>query len=184
MYTSSLLFYIFVLMNWIEKNILAFCLMFCAVSAFSQSDTTQSITDVLAESKDGYGTITINQDPRIQELVNTHVAINKANSGKVQGWRVQIYNSSGTNSRNEAQNVRKLFLSKYPDMGAYLIYQPPFFKIRVGDFRTKDEAYTFYKKLLSDFPVSYLIADQINYPTLIETSAEKSDLDKLLEEVR
>ena len=118
MYTSSLLFYIFVLMNWIEKNILAFCLMFCAVSAFSQSDTTQSISDVLAESKDGYGTITINQDPRIQELVNTHVAINKANSGKVQGWRVQIYNSSGTNSRNEAQNVRKLFLSKYPDMGA------------------------------------------------------------------
>ena len=140
MYTSSLLFYIFVLMNWIGKNILAFCLMFCAVSAFSQSDTTQSITDVLAETKDGYGTITINQDPRIQELVNTHVAINKSNSGKVQGWRVQIYNSSGTNSRNEAQNVRKLFLSKYPDMGAYLIYQPPFFKIRVGDFRTYEEA--------------------------------------------
>ena len=74
--------------------------------------------------------------------------------------------------------------AKYPDMGAYLIYQPPFFKIRVGDFRTKDEAYTFYKKLLSDFPVSYLIADQINYPVLIETSVEKSDLDKLLEEVR
>ncbi|MCQ2959008.1 MAG: SPOR domain-containing protein [Bacteroidales bacterium] len=130
------------------------------------------------------GTITIEQDPRIPELINTHIDINKANNGKIAGWRVQIYNSSGTNSRTEAQNARKLFLSKYPDVGAYLIYQPPFFKIRVGDFRSKSEAYCFYKQLLPDFPVSYLISDQINYPKLqTKQEDETSDLDKLLEEV-
>ncbi|MBR5434632.1 MAG: SPOR domain-containing protein [Bacteroidales bacterium] len=132
-----------------------------------------------------YGTITINQDPRIAELVNTHIEINKANNGKIQGWRVQIYNSSGTNSRSEVQNARKLFLSKYPDVGAYLIYQPPFFKIRVGDFRSKDEAYSFYKQILTDFPVSYLISDQINYPALKTTEDNiTTDLNKLLEEIK
>ena len=71
---------------------------------------------VFAQTSDenaNYGTITINQDPRIAELVNTHIEINKANNGKIPGWRVQIYNSSGTNSRTEVQNARKLFLSKY-----------------------------------------------------------------------
>ncbi len=143
---------------------------------------------VFAQTSDenaNYGTITINQDPRIAELVNTHIEINKANNGKIPGWRVQIYNSSGTNSRTEVQNARKLFLSKYPDVGAYLIYQPPFFKIRVGDFRSKDEAYSFYKQILADFPVSYLISDQINYPTL-KTPEDKvtTDLNKMLEEIR
>ncbi len=140
-------------------------------------------TTVFAQTEPTEGTVTIEQDQRIQELVNTHIEINKTNNGKVAGWRVQIYNSSGTNSRTEAQNARKLFLSKYPDVGAYLIYQPPFFKIRVGDFRSKDEAYSFYKQLLPDFPVSYLISDQINYPKL-QTKQETLDLDKLLEEVK
>jgi len=131
----------------------------------------------------GEGAIIINQDHQIQELVERHVAINKANEGKIQGWRVQIYNSSGTNSRSEAQTARKQFLAKYPEVGAYLIYQPPFFKIRVGDFRTKDAAYTFYKKILSDFPVSYLITDQINYPKLETPQPETSPLDELLDGV-
>lgn len=136
---------------------------------FAQVDSTQ------------WGVITINQDARIEQLVERHIELNKSAKGTISGWRVQIYNSSGTNSRAEAQNVRKLFLSKYPDIGAYLIYQPPFFKIRVGDFRTKDEAYSLYKKLLTDFPVSYLITDHINLPQL-QIDGEKSELDKLLEE--
>ncbi|MCQ2607153.1 MAG: SPOR domain-containing protein [Bacteroidales bacterium] len=151
------------------KKLLVIVCVMLSLGAFAQVDTTQ------------YGVITITQDSRIQELLNTHKALAKEQNGTMTGWRVQIYNSSGTNSRTEAQNKRKLFLSKYPDIGAYLIYQPPFFKIRVGDFRTKDEAYALYKKLLVDFPVSYLITDKINFPAL-QSEEELSDLDKLLQE--
>ncbi|MBQ3677778.1 MAG: SPOR domain-containing protein [Bacteroidales bacterium] len=157
------------------KQFILIVLMLASATVFAQT----------SDENTNYGTITINQDPRIAELVNTHIEINKANNGKILGWRVQIYNSSGTNSRTEVQNARKLFLSKYPDVGAYLIYQPPFFKIRVGDFRSKDEAYSFYKQILADFPVSYLISDQINYPAL-KTPEDKvtTDLNKMLEEIR
>lgn len=152
------------------RNTLLILFLFLASTTFSQNDTLKE------------GTITINQDERISELVDRHIEINKATEGKIAGWRVQIYNSSGTNSRIEAQNARKLFLSKYPEVGAYLIYQPPFFKIRVGDFRTKEEAYSFYKQVLSDFPVSYLVSDQINFPKLKGKKTEESDLE-LLEKI-
>lgn len=159
------------------KQVVFIVLMFASAAVYAQSGEGNSESD--------YGTIVINQDPRIAELVNAHIDINKANNGKIQGWRVQIYNSSGTNSRSEVQNARKLFLSKYPDVGAYLIYQPPFFKIRVGDFRSKDEAYCFYKQILADFPVSYLISDQINYPVLKTVDDNvTTDLNKMLEEIR
>lgn len=152
------------------RNTLLILFIVLTSTAFSQNNTPEE------------GTITINQDERISELVDRHIEINKASEGKIAGWRVQIYNSSGTNSRTEAQNARKLFLSKYPEVGAYLIYQPPFFKIRVGDFRTKEEAYSFYKQVLQDFPVSYLVNDQIKFPKLKGENNEVSDLD-LLEEI-
>lgn len=151
---------------------------FSAIYANAQVDSIQ-------QSQEGIGTIVINQDSRISTLVETHIAINKANNGKFTGWRIQIYSSSGTTSRAEAQSVRKAFLTKYPEVNAYLIYQPPFFKIRVGDFRTKSEAYSFYKKLLPEYPVSYLITDQINYPKLQEKVEVSStaDLDKILDDI-
>ena len=146
------------------RNTLLILYLIIASTAFSQNDTPAE------------GTITINQNEQISELVNRHIEINKSKEGKIDGWRVQIYNSSGTNSRVEAQNARKLFLSKYPEETAYLIYQPPFFKMRVGDFRTKEEAYSFYKQLLPDFPVSYLVSDQINLPKLMgEVQATKPE---------
>lgn len=141
--------------------------------------------DSVVQVQEGYGVIDIQQDARIPALVETHIAINKANNGKFSGWRIQIYSSSGTTSRAEAQSVRKAFLTKYPDVNAYLIYQPPFFKIRVGDFRTKSEAYSFYKQILPEYPISYLLTDQVNYPKLKENVevSTTTDLDKILEDI-
>ncbi|MBO4778919.1 MAG: SPOR domain-containing protein [Bacteroidales bacterium] len=161
------------------KKIVTIVFTMLAVAAFAQDSL--SVEEIIARGQEGQGVVVINQDARIAELIERHIAINKANEGKVSGWRVQIYNSSGTNSRSEAQNARKIFLSKYPDVGAYLIYQPPFFKIRVGDFRTKAEAYAFYKMLIVDFPVSYLVTDQINLPKLIESTPNNKDLESLLQ---
>ncbi len=89
--------------------------------------------------------------------------MNKSDN-KIQGWRIQIYNSSGKEARDEANEYRNKFLSKYPNLRAYLVYQPPYFKIRVGDYLTKPDAFRLYKEILAEFPVSYLVPDKINFP--------------------
>lgn len=111
------------------------------------------------------GKVSIIQDTAIIKLIEKHVAINKADI-KLTGWRIQIYNSSGKEARDEANEVRNKFMNTYSDIKAYLIYQPPFFKIRVGDYRTKADAFAMYKTLLSVYPLSYLVQEKINLPPI------------------
>ncbi|HPY82137.1 MAG: SPOR domain-containing protein [Bacteroidales bacterium] len=141
----------------------------CAqVSIENDSISAQKIFNNLAETVAEQGTITINQDPQITELISRHVAINNASESKISGWRIQIYNSTGKETRADALAVRNQFLAKYPDLEAYIIYQPPIFKIRIGNFRTREEAYYYYTKIINDYAASYLIKDQIFLPKLFE----------------
>ena len=52
-------------------------------------------------------------------------------------------------------------------MKAHEVYQQPFFKIRVGDFRTKLEAYKFQKEIMAQFPNSFIVKDEIEIDQLI-----------------
>jgi len=122
--------------------------------------------DSLISHEPNKGSIVIQQDSRITQLIINHEKLNVENESKFAGWRIQIYNSSGSESRKEAENIRNKFLANYPELTAYLIYQPPFFKIRVGDFRTREEAFSLYKKIIVEFPISYLVNDNINLPKL------------------
>lgn len=110
--------------------------------------------------------IRIYQDPLITELIKRNAQIHADNDSKIQGWRVQIYNSTGRETRAEVVQVRNQFLSKHPDLNAYIVYQPPIFRIRVGNFRTREEAYFHYRKLVRDYPSAYLVRDQIILPRL------------------
>lgn len=159
-----------------KYNVMRYFISIVIFICISQAFYAQEITDSTAPAPkyietfqlthEGQGSIVIKQDERISNIVDNHIAINIQNESKISGWRVQIYNSSGAESRKEAQDVRNKFLEKYPELTAYVIYQPPFFKIRVGDFRTREDAYMVYKKIVEEFPVSYLVNDLINLPKL------------------
>ncbi len=104
-------------------------------------------------------------DERINKLMNSKITINESNP-TIEGYRVQIYFASGNNSRKMVNDVRTKFLTKYPNTGAYEIWQAPNFKVRVGDYRTKLEAYKFYKEIKSEFPSSFIVKDNISLPKL------------------
>lgn len=106
------------------------------------------------------GEIEIIKDPRIDSLVKKHIDINSLQYG-IHGYRIQIY--FGAN-RAKALEVKSEFLKIYPDIAAYLIYQQPNFKIRVGDFRTRLEAYKFYRSLLLYFNLAFIVRDDIKLP--------------------
>lgn len=143
-------------------------------TAFSQQHTPladslllkDDVIVALQEKTEGEeGLILINQDSRIHYLVNKHIKLNES-EGTIKGWRIQIYNSSGKESREQAKRVKEKFLNKYPEVNAYLIYQPPYFKIRVGNFRTKQEGFEFYKQIAKTFPILYFVPDNIVLPEM------------------
>jgi len=53
------------------------------------------------------------------------------------GWRVQLTFKS---TKEEIKKTRLNFTKLYPDIPTYLTYDPPYYRICVGNFRTKIEA--------------------------------------------
>ena len=105
------------------------------------------------------GKVEIVQADKIKELLEKHKEINE--KAKIKGYRVKIH--FGTD-KSKAKEIKADFMAKYPDVTAYEKYDQPNFNIRVGDFRTKLEAYKFLKKVQIDFPASFLVQDDIEFP--------------------
>ncbi len=108
--------------------------------------------------------VTVVEDPRIVSLVEKHIYLNEKQ--KISGWRVQIFFESGNNSKSRALNKKGVFMTMYPGVGVYLMFQAPYYKVRVGDFRTRIDAEGFKQKLLGEFPGAFVVKDEISFPEL------------------
>ena len=102
------------------------------------------------------------QDSLVQVLVKRHTTLGLARQS-MPGYRVQIHFGS---QRTEANEIRTEFLKSYPDIGAYIIYQQPNFKIRVGDFRTRLEAMKLLKELQMQYSTAFIVRDDVKLPSL------------------
>lgn len=102
-------------------------------------------------------------DPGVAGLVERQQAIVASLPGKSMGYRVQIYFSSGNNSREQANRIRSEFVSKYPKVSVYVLFKEPNFQVQAGDFRTRAEAVRFLREIEPSFPQSFVIKDEIAY---------------------
>lgn len=107
------------------------------------------------------GNVEFVQEFKIKELVNKHIEINS--KATINGYRVKIHFGA---DKNQAYEVKKKFSEKFPNVPAYAKYDQPNFNIRVGDFRTKLEAYKFLKEVQVEFPSAFLVQDDIEFPLL------------------
>ena len=112
-----------------------------------------------------FAQVTVVADPAIDLLVAKHISINEEGKG-FPGFRVQIFSDSGNGARERANEKRSAFVSKYPDVPAYLDFNNPNFIVRVGDFRTKLEARKFLNTVAVDFPYSFVRKDMIQPPPI------------------
>lgn len=106
--------------------------------------------------------VQISGDVKLDTLINRNIEANKISDG-IPGFRIQIFFGS---ERKAAQEAKSKFSQNHPGIDAYLIYQQPYFKVRVGDFRTKIEAHSLYRKVLPEFDRVFIIPDKINLPKL------------------
>ncbi len=108
------------------------------------------------------GNITLIESSGISSLVEKHAYLNTKQ--KIIGWRIQIFFDSGNNSKSKAYSKKGVFMAMYPDMSVYLMFQSPYYKVRVGDFRTRMDAEGFKQKLLGEFPDAFVVKDEIRAP--------------------
>jgi hypothetical protein len=130
------------------------------------SQTNPSDTYLLPGSQpDIFRKLNINQDPRMEELVKLHIRKSQ-HGGKIPGFRVEIFFSSEMNARQKAQSMKGEFLAAYPDINVYVTYVSPDFKVRVGDFKTRNEALKLMNEIQNQFPKAFVVPDIIELPKL------------------
>jgi len=100
-----------------------------------------------AQATDSTGVI-FHEDPRLAILFakknETGLKSIKGAIYSQKGFRVQIYYG---NDRNTA-NQRKIdFIRRFPGVASYLSYVAPSFRLKVGNFKTRAEAYELYRQL-------------------------------------
>ena len=119
-----------------------------------------NLSFLMAPAMGQSGHVTVTGDVRVNDMVERHVELNRRVNA-MPGFRVQIASFSGINSKTSAFSLRERFMTDYPAVQAYIVYDEPNFKVKVGDFRTRLEAYAFLQEIKEVYK-GYIIKDNIN----------------------
>lgn len=82
---------------------------------------------------------------------------------KIEGFRIQLTAVSGTNSKNSIRQAEQQFARAYPDIPTHVTFAEPYFRLRVGDFRTRLEATEALERIHTDYPGAFIIKDEIDF---------------------
>lgn len=115
--------------------------------------------------------IEVHQDPLVDKMLGWHIENNKIKN-KIDGFRVEIFFSSDVDAKEKALKKKTEFLSVYPDNTVHIKYVSPNFRVRVGDFRTKNEALKLYKEIKDNYPVAFIVTDEIDFPLMKQVQYE------------
>ena len=107
----------------------------------------------------------VHQDSAIYQLMMYKYLGIERGVQEVSGFRVQVYSSNvQIQAKNEAMLLHQE-LSKQLTQAIYIISEPPFWKVRVGDFRTREEANAYKETLLKLYPIlqssTYVVPDKV-----------------------
>ena len=153
-----------------------FFLWFAAFLCFgvvSLKVQAQNIISELETSRAGEGTVHIICDPKIVELLGApanslRLSEDENSVARAVGYRIQIYMDNTPKAKNEAIRIESLFIETFPDVGTYVKYNAPNWKVLVGDFRTKEEAVAFEQSIRNSLPEfgkeMYVVPSRINLP--------------------
>ncbi|HTB08128.1 MAG TPA: SPOR domain-containing protein [Bacteroidia bacterium] len=83
--------------------------------------------------------------------------------GVFSGYRIQIHFGQ---DRNAAKQVQSDFSGKFPYFTSYLVYQQPYFKVSVGNYRTKLDAVRCLNQIKKSYPGAFVVKEKINPPYL------------------
>jgi len=141
-------------------------LLCCSAFALSaQVDSTlwyRNIADLLREPGSRSNRVTLVQPALLDDALLRHVSENEHR--KLEGYRLRIFWSNLQNARNMSLAAMDEFALLYPDVPAYRIFDNPYWKVSVGNFRNKSEAVRFQRQLPQKYRSAFIIKESIAYP--------------------
>lgn len=110
--------------------------------------------------------VVVHQSADIDRLIQDKIDGTQREEVQIQGYRVQVFSSNHQQTaKNAAFDVEKQIKESDLDVDIYVLYNPPFWKVRLGDFRNQQDAALLRDEVLRLFPQlqgdTYIVRDQI-----------------------
>ena len=124
----------------------------------SSEAKTETIVDRINRLEPGKGSVKVIQDESITNQLGRKAKKTTLNDVPVTyvempGFRIQVF--AGNNqriSKSEAYTKESDVKSLFPELSTYVVFTAPFWRLRVGDFQTFQEAQRMMTKLRVEFP--------------------------------
>src|SRR5690554_499453 len=143
-----------------------------------QTSPRNQILQELNSDQPGKGSVRVYEDERISGVLGrpmapTRPVYTSADGStqyyKMRGFKIQAF--SGNNqrtSRDEANRKQSLISNQYPQHETVVLFESPFWRLRVGNFQTRAEAEEVMQELRNSFPSfgkeMYIVVDEVKVP--------------------
>lgn len=166
-------------MNYLFHYTILFLLLVFVNGAYAQSSSQRKeILRELNSSVAGKGHVSVYEDESIGNVLGRPMApprtVYTNSDGSTQfyrarGFKIQAF--SGNNqrtSKNEALRKQQLINNAYAEHETIVLFESPFWRLRVGNFQTRAEAEEVLKEMVKSFPSfgkeMYIVVDEVKIP--------------------
>lgn len=112
----------------------------------------------------GEGSVTLNQPAQMEQGYARYITGNK--DRKRNGYRIRLFFDNKQSARMESEELEKAFQQQFPLIPTYRSYTNPFFKLVVGDYRSKSDAIKALQKILPFYPQAIVVKESIYFPAI------------------
>ncbi|MBF0976132.1 MAG: SPOR domain-containing protein [Bacteroidetes bacterium] len=120
------------------------------LSAYSQSNI---LDDLQRADGNTEATVIVYQDSTITDaLLRQQPVTTQSNSNLSRGWSVQVFSDNSISARDIAFQIENKVKERMPNEYVRAERHAPFWKVRVGQFESAEEAQALKNVLLQEFP--------------------------------
>lgn len=164
-------------MNYIVKTSLLVLLIATLFSPISvgQNQRKEIINELSAGSA-GQGKVRVFEDDAIKGVLGSPMSAPRTvySKGdeqyvKMRGFKIQAF--AGNNqrtSKNEASYKQRIISEAFPEHETVIMFESPFWRLRVGNFRTREEANKVMQEMREVFTTfgkeMYVVVDEVKIP--------------------
>ena len=127
------------------------CLMFFLVAAVPFCCSAQDTAIVCNKYA------SVKEDANIAALSTKYDEYNRKKEF-TDGYRIQIMY---TDVRSDAYKSKGQMYKDFPDLTSYVEYEQPYYKLRIGDFKTRLEATYFMQQVVTLYSGAFIVKDKI-----------------------
>ncbi len=153
-------------------RILLTFLMLCAAAPAVSAQSLAAFRDTLArpvtvdpERPDRRARVTVREWGDAAQAV---AAAERPALSRVRGWRVGIYFDNSVTAREGMEEAAERFSELFPAVRVYKSYEEPYFKVRVGNCLSLEDATMLFERVRPHFPTAIIVQEQLTPADLTE----------------